>query len=1406
MRRTSLVAFALSLSPVFLFALPVWTCAQTSDAQSQSLITQAVDETKLTLLKGNTHPLARPEFDRGAAPPSLPMERMLLVLTRSPEQEAALQRLLEEQQDKSSPNYHKWLTPEQFGRQFGPSDQDIQTITSWLRVHGFQVAKVAKGRTVIEFSGTAAQVQEAFHTAIHKYAVNGEEHWANASDPQIPTAITPVVAGIVSLHNFPRKPLHRITGLFARSKTTGKVKPVKPENSLFTFPGGCFPTGNCFALGPFDFATIYNVLPLWNETPAIDGTGQMIAIVAESDINLQDVTDFRNAFGMPAPNVQVIHDGPDPGIVSFTGDETESDLDVQWSGAVAKGAQIEFVVSSSTNTSLGVDLSAVYIVDNNVAPVLSESYGDCEFHIGTAGNQFYTQLWQQAAAEGITAFLSSGDSGADVCDRGNLVAMNGLSVSGFSSTPYNVSVGGTDFNDLQNPTQFWNLNNNPTTQESAKGYIPETTWNDSCTNSEISIVTGSTDAETNCNNPNFPGFLNLIGGSGGKSNCTTSDGQNVSTCSGGYPKPPWQTGPGVPNDMKRDVPDVSLFASDGFNANFYIICEVDVTGVPCSLNNGIFLGIGGTSASSPAFAGVLGMVNQKTQSRQGNANFVFYKLAAQPGKSCNSSGTVNSSCVFYDVTSGTIAMPCQTGSLNCNTMHPGDSVGVLSGFSTTPGYDLATGLGSVNVTNLVNDWSSVTFLSSVTTLSLNPTMSIPHGTPVNVNIAVSPKTGSGTPTGLVSLFASTGQGVTDFTLNNGTVSSPTSVLPGGSYTVTAHYAGDGTFGASDSAPPGVAVTVSAEPSTTTDTALTFNASFQLVPFSTGPYGSFVYLRADVAGQSGNGVATGSVNFTDNGTNISGDPYALNSEGNTATPEGLVTFSTGAHSLGANYSGDSSFNASSVTSPANFTITQAGTATSVSASPPFINFGGSTTLNVTISTNAGFNPLTGAYGGASFPTGTVTFFSGSTQIGNPVPVIGEVNPGTQTAQAIANLTTQLPLGQDSITAKYTGDVNYVASAGGPIIVSVTIPTTTTASSSSQMVLKGMNVTFTAQVTPNQNGGPGLTGTVQFQADGVNVGNAVPISNGQAQVTTNFLVLGNHVIAAIYSGDSNYGSSLAFTSVTVNPFPTTTTATPSSQTALEGTNVTFTALVMPTQNGGPAVTGTVQFQADGTNIGNAVPISNGQAQVTTNSLAVGSHTIAANYSGDSNYGASSGTTSVTVNPAFSLSAGPATVTISSPGGMGTTVITVTDQSGFNGTVNFTSASCSALPSESSCGFNPASVTGTGTTTLTFMTTAPSMLIPANRPDGFGRSTPISRLTLICILCMGILLLRFRRTQPRWSAVLGLVIFALLLASAGCGGGGGGGGFHNPGTPVGMSQVTVKATSGTLTHTTTITLNVQ
>jgi hypothetical protein len=942
-RLSSRLIFAAALAalaakfPSALFAQQS-SAVQSAPVAPRPLITQPFDEALLTVLKGNTHPLARPEFDLGTAPATLPMNRMLLVLKRSAEQEFALRKLLDDQQDKASPSYHKWLTPEQFGQQFGPTDSDMQTITAWLQSHGFQVEST-KGRTVLEFSGSASQVKEAFHTSIHKYVVNGEQQWANSGDPSIPTALTPAVAGVLTLHNFLKKPQIRMS----KEPIAVKVRPGKrPDLTL---------SNGTHALSPADYATIYNINPVYS--PANSGAalgGGAIAVVGRSNLYYgngsgQDVYDFRQTFLSPwGLGFQIIVNGPDPGDLGGA-EEAEATLDSTWSGAVAPGAQVDFVVSASTNTADGIDLSEVFIVENNLADVMTESFGTCEALSTSTEATGVSALAEQAAAQGITYFVSTGDNGAEGCDDqdSETVASGPVSVNLLASTPFNVAVGGNVFNENGNPILYWSSTN--TTQESALSYIPEDVWNDSC----LASTCGSS--------------ANIVAGSGGASTF--------------FPKPSWQTGvTGILNDGSRDIPDVSLAASathDGYVLCLEASCEPDAQG-----NIYIYI-VGGTSASAPSFAGIMALVdaqmyglNPAQGKRQGQANYVLYRLAALQNSTlakCNASSTSvlpSSTCIFNDITVGNNAVP---GEVEYGLPSAQYQAGV--------GYDMATGLGSVNVANLVNEWNTVTFSPTSTSLLLNNTttsISITHGQSVSVSISVTPSNGTGIPSGDVSLLASTDvspygeNSVGLLTLGgSGTAVSSTNQLPGGQggpYSVTAHYAGDGTYAPSDSTP--VSVRVSPEPSTTTLSVLTVNSQGNALPFAGGPFGSFVYLRADVAGLSGHGTPTGTVTFTDTfGPIPGGNSFPLNggdqlnSGSNTATPNGVLTFDTGTHTISASYSGDTSgdtsFNPSSSTQSISFTI-QPGFFAAVPSNQSQVTItapGSSGSTSVSVSSSTGF---------------------------------------------------------------------------------------------------------------------------------------------------------------------------------------------------------------------------------------------------------------------------------------------------------------------------------------------------------------------------------------------------------------------------------------------------------------------
>ena len=985
--------------------LLLWLCVSCGRLFSQTApvaarVTSAVKDSQLTTLRLNTHPLARAEFEVGPASPGLLMERMLLVLKRSPEQEHTLAGVLDQLQDKSSPYFHQWMTPEQFGQQFGVADSDIQAVTAWLTNHGFQVAEVSKGKTVIEFSGTAAQVQSAFHTSIHKYVVNGEEHWANSSDPQIPAALTPVVAGVATLHNFFKKPLLHMS-----------PEPMAFSRDPFSIIESTF-SGNDHALSPGDLATIYNIKPLYQA--GINGTGSSIAVVGRTEIIGYDTDSFQNIFGISNP-VHFVFNGPSPGNLGG-GEEAEAVLDTTWSSSIAPGAAVQLVISANTDTTDGVDLSELYIIDHNLADVMTESFGSCEAFYTQADADFTSNLAKQAAAQGITYLVSTGDNGASGCDDpSSASATHPLSVNILASTPYNVAVGGTMFNEHGQDATYWNAT--PLGfSVTARSYIPENVWNESCSTAQCGASNAS-----------------LWAGSGGVSQF--------------FAKPSWQVGvAGIPSDGKRDLPDVSLTAA---GHDPYLICY------EFSCSDDQMYGISGTSASAPTFAGIMALINQKMGSRQGQANYVLYRLAAKETFSqCNGSkttGTPAPACVFYDTTVGNIAVPGQTGF--------GTSTGK---YQATVGYDLATGLGSVNVNNLATQWGTVTFNSTSTSLTLNP-LTIVHGAPVTVNVAVTPNGPTGTPTGTAVLQGAAATSIDQSSLTAGAATFTTNLLPGGTYEVTAHYSGDGTFGSSDSAATSVTVTPEASAITLSVQTLTADGN-HLMPFTGGPYGSFVYPRADVTAQSGNGIPTGSVGFRD----VTGQfvELALNSEGNTALPNGMVDLEPGPHAFQASYFGDNSFNPS-VSSTTNFTIAPA--ATSVTLTTDKTNAGKGSVITLTAKIN------TGSYA-SNGPQGTVDFLSGSTVVGTGF-LFPDRNPNTGTDFATAQLpTSSLPVGTDVITATYGGDIHYSGSTSGSVTVTVIPEFSLAVDKQSVSVKRGQSGAVSLSVT----GEPGYNGTISFTA--------------------------------------------------------------------------------------------------------------------------------------------------------------------------------------------------------------------------------------------------------------------------------------------------------------------------------------
>jgi subtilase family serine protease len=535
-----------------------------------------IEENDRVVIQGTVPPQARPAFDVGPTDPSLPMKRTILLLKIAPEKQAELDRLVAEQMDPSSPNFHQWLTPEQFGKRFGRTPGEIASVEGWLITHGFTIDETAKGGTWINFSGTAADVDRAFHANMHDYQVNGQLRHANSTDPSIPRALADLVAGPVTLHNFPHHP-------------GAKSRPGYTESD------------GTHDLAPGDFAAIYDVNSVYGM--GYDGAGVTIAIVERTHPDAAKWNTFRSTFGLPYKLPVVTVNGPDPGDLG-SDEDLEADLDVEWSGAVATGATINFVTSQTTNSTDGIVLSAQYIVDKNLSPIMSDSFENCEHDLGSTWSTFYYNLWEQAASQGITVFVISGDAGAYSCVNENLVPRGGKAVNGIGSTPFNIAVGGTS---LSNAAAYWNPVNS-TDGVSALGYMPEVAWN-------------------NYNQQNDWVYYASGGGA-----------------SALWGKPAWQKCPGVPSDSHRDMPDVSLNAD--LDVGYRVYTCTNATGTTCPSNSWWI--IGGTSCASPAFAGIMALIVESAGGeRQGNFNSVFYQLA-----NAQYSGASGASPVFHDITSG----------------------------------------------------------------------------------------------------------------------------------------------------------------------------------------------------------------------------------------------------------------------------------------------------------------------------------------------------------------------------------------------------------------------------------------------------------------------------------------------------------------------------------------------------------------------------------------------------------------------------------------------------------------------------------------------------------------------------------------------------------------------------------
>src|ERR1035441_5962706 len=697
------------------------------------LIKGPIQDTHRTRMTGYIHPLAKAENDLGPLDLSVPLPAITLVLSQTPEQQADLDGFLTAQQDPSSPDYHRWLSPEQYADRFGASPDDIAKITAWLEQHNLHVTTVGRGRTSVDFTGSAGDVGQAFQISFHRYSVDGLTHFANTAEPSLPVALQPAIRAIHGLHDFRMQP---------KAVLHATLDPNYNSSS----------SGNHY-LSPDDLGTIYNIKALWNS--GYDGTGQKVVIAGQTRVALTDIQQFRAKFQLPAsdPQLMLVPNTRDPGTVK--GDLGEADLDLEWAGSTAPQATLVYVYSYNVTDAVQ------YAIDQNLAPVLSVSYGLCE-PLSLNSDMLAMQSWaRQANAQGMTWMNAAGDSGGADCLSGTSSNGAGLAVDSPADVPEVTGIGGTTFR--EGSAQYWNAANNAN-GGSAISYIPETVWNDST--------------------PGSP-----AAGGGGASTV--------------FSNPPWQTGLGVPNNGALIVPDIALAASPDNDG--YMVYTSDCAPGLRTCPAGALAVFGGTSAGTPSFAGIVALLNQYLVSTKaqtvpgvGNVNPRLYALA-QAGTGA-----------FHDVTTGNniVSVTCSARSRNC--------VAGSFGYPAGQGYDQASGLGSVNAFNLVTGWRTTTSARASASVALQTTAtSVVSNGSVTITAIVTGSSGA-TPTGVVT-FTSGGQQIGAASLSGTGSSASASItvdaaqLQVGTNNIVAQYSGDATLNAATGT-IGIAVTPSGPPS------------------------------------------------------------------------------------------------------------------------------------------------------------------------------------------------------------------------------------------------------------------------------------------------------------------------------------------------------------------------------------------------------------------------------------------------------------------------------------------------------------------------------------------------------------------------------------------------------------------
>jgi subtilase family serine protease len=1036
-----------ALNPKRWIALCAVVCAMSitlfSQPQRPDRIAAEVTTGEVVTLPGSVHPLTRRATDLGSVTSDMQMEMMSLNIGLSAAQQTEVDALIAAQQNPKSPQYHQWLTQEEYGARFGLTESDLNKITGWLQAQGFSVKRVSTSRNTVYFSGKAWQAESAFHTQLHIYSLNGETHFANATELRIPAALAGVVTRVGGLNSFRPKPHHRASD--------GKISPDFTSDI----------SGNHF-LTPGDWATIYDVTPIYNA--GLTGSGMHVAVAGQTYFDQSDIDSFRSAAGLGPTNLKMV-------CISTTNctgapgenlnDIPEADLDVEWSGGIAKNATVDFIYASGSDPSLGVFDAAVYAittyqVNGKPVPVLSISYAMCEPEIGATTANAEEVYLQQAATQGQTILNSSGDSGAAACDYDASVSTQGAAVNWPTSSPNVTGVGGTEFSGDGSDSgadEFWTYSSTADIISSALQYIPETGWNDTVASGTLS-----------------------------------SSGGGVSQV---YALPSWQLAPSnYTGTMMRFVPDVSFSASADHDG--YLVCSGGNCNNGFRSTNGSLTPYGGTSASTPSFAGLVTLLVQK-YGKLGNLNPAIYGLAKNASTYAS---------VFHDVTTGSNKQPCTAGT-GCS--------GGFVGYTATPGYDLVTGLGSIDAS----------VLSAALTPAPEPTTTVVSASPSSVAVggttslvATVTSTTVGTITGTVEFTVTEGSSNTILgvgSLLNGTatlINVSATVADGflaGAGSITAIYSGDANFaGSSGSTSFSVTPAATATVVTATPNSVVLNGT--------------TTLGATVTPLGGTGTVTFRVGNTTLGTATVSSGIATLGGVAVSAADG---FSVGSVTVTAIYSGDANYAAS--TGTVGLTVKAIpSTATTVTATPSSVTMGGSTTLTASVNS-----------GTAGTITGTVTFTVGSTTLGTVA-----VSSGTATLNNVAvTAGNGFSVGLNSITAVYGGNANYSSSIGSVSGVSVAAPP---AAPSYSLIAASTAVTGSSAVT--------LTLASTNYAGTVTLATTVTSSNGTA---------------------SNVTASLSSPSVTLASNGTGT----SELTITANSNASNRAPVFPWQSGGAIVFGAI-----------------------------------------------------------------------------------------------------------------------------------------------------------------------------------------------------------------------------------------